>query len=173
MLGSPEAAERSLQLATERSASVPADRRGHVQVMIAVMRLLLARLRGDLPAVAEEVRRLLEPAGAPAAAQLGAGEELRAVALISLGVTEFVTARFDDAERHLEQARALGHRIGRPFLEFRGLAQWAMVASVRSFAPAADRGMQAVEMARTHGWPSPPSSGVAFLAPGPALGWRA
>ncbi len=172
MLGSLEEAERSLQLATDRSASVPADRRGHVQVMIAVLRLYLARLRGDLPAVTEEVRRLLEPAGAPAAAQLGAGEELRAVALMSLGMTEFVTARFDDAERHLEQARALGQRIGRPFLEFRGLAQWAMVASVRSFAAAADRGLQAVELARRHGWADQPVAAVAHLALGAALVWQ-
>jgi LuxR family maltose regulon positive regulatory protein len=172
MLGSLEEAERSLQVATERSASVPTDRRGHVQVMIAVMRLLLARLRGDLPAVAEEVRRLLEPAGAPAAAQLGAGEELRALALMSLGITEFFTARFDDAERHLEQASALGHRIGRPFLEFRGLAQWAMVAGVRSFGPAAERSMQAVELARRHGWANQPVASVAYLALGAALVWQ-
>jgi LuxR family maltose regulon positive regulatory protein len=172
MLGSPEEAERSLQLATESSASVPADRRGHMQVMIAVLRLYRARLRGDLPAVAEEVRRLLEPAGAPAAAQLGAGEDLRALALMSLGSTEFFAAQFDDAERHLEQASALGHRIGRPFLEFRGLAQWAMVASVRSFAPAAERGMQAVELARRHGWANQPVAGVAHLALAAALVWQ-
>jgi LuxR family maltose regulon positive regulatory protein len=167
--GSPEEAERTLRLATERSRSVPADRRGHVQAMIAIMRVFLARLRGDLPAVAEEVRRLLEPAGAPAAAQLGAGEELRVVALISLGITEFVTARFDDAERHLEQASVLGHRIGRPFLEFRGLAHWAVVASVRSFAPAAERSLQAVELARRHGWANQSLAGIAYLALGAAL----
>jgi LuxR family maltose regulon positive regulatory protein len=172
MLGSLEEAERSLQVATERSASVPTDRRGHVQVMIAVMRLLLARLRGDLPAVAEEVRRLLEPAGAPAPEQRGAGEELRAVALMSLAITEFLAARFDDAERHLEEAAALGHRIGRPFLEFRGLAQWAMVASVRSFTPAAERSLQAVELARRHGWANQPVASVAYLALGAALVWQ-
>ena len=172
MLGSLEEAERSIQLATEKAASVPADRRGHAQGMIAVMRLFLARLRGDLPAVAEEVRRLLEPAGAPAAAQRGADEELRAVALISLGATEFFAARFDDAERHLEQASALGHRIGRPFLEFRGLAHWAMVASVRSFAPAAERSVQAVELARRHGWADQSVAAIAHLALGAALVWR-
>jgi LuxR family maltose regulon positive regulatory protein len=172
VLGSLEEAERSLQLATQGSASVPADRRGHVQAMIALPRLLLARLRGDLPAVAEEVRLLLEPAEGPAAAQLGAGEEPRALALMSLGITEFFSAQFGDAERHLEEAVALGHRIGRPFLEFRGLAHWGMAASVRSFAPAAERSMQAVELARRHGWANQPVAAVAHLAQGAALVWR-
>ena len=49
-------------------ASVPADRRGHLQVMLVLLRLNLARLRGDVPVVVEEARRLLEPAGTLAAA---------------------------------------------------------------------------------------------------------
>ena len=44
--------------------SVPPDRRGRSQVVLAVVRMRFARQRGDLPAVAEQAQRLLAPAGA-------------------------------------------------------------------------------------------------------------
>jgi LuxR family transcriptional regulator, maltose regulon positive regulatory protein len=62
--GSFAAAERSLRLAAERSASVPASRRGRLRVGLAMLRLTLAQLRSDLPVAVEEARRLLEPAAA-------------------------------------------------------------------------------------------------------------
>jgi len=61
--GSLEAAERYLRLAErgfEGPASVPAGRRGQAQLLLGMVRLLLARQRGNLPAVAEEARRLEE-----------------------------------------------------------------------------------------------------------------
>jgi LuxR family transcriptional regulator, maltose regulon positive regulatory protein len=61
--GSLEAAERSLGLAARGSALVPAGRRG--QVLLGVVRLLVARQRGNLPAVAEEAWRLQAAAEAP------------------------------------------------------------------------------------------------------------
>ena len=81
--GSLEAAERYLGLAERGSASVPAGRRGQLQVLLGVVRLLLARQRGNLPAVAEEAQRLQALAEAPDAAQPGLGEELRALALVA------------------------------------------------------------------------------------------
>ena len=56
-----EAAERHLARAEQEMASVPADRRGRFQVNLAIMRLMLAQRRGDLPAVVEEAQRLLAP----------------------------------------------------------------------------------------------------------------
>ena len=69
-------------------------------------------------------------AEAPDAVQPGLGEDLRGLALISLGSTEYWTARFEDAGRHLDQGIALAHRIGRPFLEFTGLAYQAAVEAL-------------------------------------------
>jgi len=166
--GSFEEAERNLQLAAAGAAAVPADRRGRLQVALAMLRLNLARLRGDVPAVVEEARRLLEPAGTLAAAQMGLGEELRAIALLGLGTTEFWTARFNDAERHLEQAGALAHRIGRPYLEFSSLVFRAIVEVLRSSALAAEFGTQAIELARRHGWTDDPLTGGAYLTLGAA-----
>ncbi len=113
--GSLEAAERYLGLAERGSASVLEGRRGQAQVLLGVVRLQLARQRGNLPAVAEEARRLQALAETPDAAQPGLGEELRALALVSLGVTEFWAARLEPAQRHLEQGVALARRIGRPY----------------------------------------------------------
>jgi LuxR family maltose regulon positive regulatory protein len=113
-LGSLEEAERYLALATLGCESVPADRRGRAQVVLAVVRLRLARQRGDLPAVAEQAQRLQAPAGAADSARLGLGEDLRALALTNLGIAELWTGRFEDADRHLEQGVDLARRIGRP-----------------------------------------------------------
>jgi LuxR family maltose regulon positive regulatory protein len=131
--GSLEEAERYLTLATEGLASVPADRRERAQVVLAVVRMRFARQRGDLPAAAEQAQQLLAPAGAGDSARLGLGEDLRALALINLGIAEVWTAPFDEADRHLDQGITLAHRIGRPFLEVTGLAHWAQLVSWRSF----------------------------------------
>ena len=61
--GSLEAAERYLGLAERGSSSVPADRRGQFQVLLGVVRLLLARQRGNRQAVAEGWRLRLARTG--------------------------------------------------------------------------------------------------------------
>jgi LuxR family maltose regulon positive regulatory protein len=170
--GSLQAAERYLARATRGSTSVPADRRAHFQVMLAILRLSFARQRGDLPAAAGEAERLLAPAEAADAAQLGLGEDLQALALISLGVAEFWSLRLEEAGRHLGHGLALAHRIGRPYLEITGLAHRAMVAHFRSFALGAELSMQAVELARRHGWSEEPIAGAAYAALGLLRVWQ-
>ena len=178
--GSLEAAERYLGLAARglapqapgHTAPVPTGRHGQLQVLLEMVRLLLARQRGNPPAVAEEARRLQAIAEAPDAALPGLGEELRGLALISLGITEVWAAQFEVAERHLEQGVALARRIGRPFLEFSGLAHQAVIETYRSFAQAAERSRQAIELARRHGWTDEPTAGTAYVMLGAALAWQ-
>ena len=86
--GSLEKAERYLTMAARGLESVPPDRRGRPQVALAVVRLRFARQRGDLTAVAEQAQQLLAPAEAADPARFGVGEDLRALALISLGIAE-------------------------------------------------------------------------------------
>jgi LuxR family transcriptional regulator, maltose regulon positive regulatory protein len=167
--GSFEEAERNLRCASAGAASVPAERRGHLQVTLAVLRLNLALLRGDVPVLVEEARHLLEPTGTLAAAQMGLGEELRAIALLGLSTTEFWTARFEEADRHLEQARALAHRIGRPYLEFSSLVFRAIVETLQSSALVIEPSTQAIELARRHGWTDDGLAGAAYVAMGAAL----
>jgi len=158
--GSFEEAERHLARAASELGSVPAQRSGRLQVTLGILRLWLARQRGDVPAVAEEAQRLL--AGAADGADPGLGGERRALALISLGIAETWTRGPAEAERHLEQGVALARQIGRPYLELTGLAYLAQIAVFESFTVAAQRGRQAVELAQRHGWGEDQATGVAY-----------
>src|SRR5262250_2733550 len=171
-LGLQEEAERHLAQAdrglegTGGPLPVPAERRGRLQVLLALARLRLARQRSDLRAVVEEVDRLLAPAEAADPAQLGLGEDLRARAVISLGIAEVWAGRLADADRHLEQGVALARRIGRPYLELTGLAHGAVAAYFGSYALAEQRSRQAVELARRHGWGEDQATAVAYTVLG-------
>jgi LuxR family transcriptional regulator, maltose regulon positive regulatory protein len=166
--GSLKEAQRYLAVATRALESVPADRRSLSQVMLAGVRMRLARHRGDITTVAEEAQRLQAPAMAADSVQPGLGGDLRALTLINLGIAEVWTASFDDANRHLEDGIALAHEIGRPYLEVTGLAYWAQLMSWRSFPLGAERGEQAIELAKQHGWADEPVVGVAYVALGVA-----
>ena len=175
--GSLEAAERQLALATEGSASVPADRRARFEVVLAMVRLTVASHRGDLPAVVDQAQRLLAPGKAAEAADTappvaGVGDDLRALTLVSLGAAELWSLRAEEAERHLELAVALARRIGRPFLEATALAHSAWAASFRSFALAAERSTEATELAQRQGWTEDPGVAVAYLALGATRVWQ-
>jgi LuxR family maltose regulon positive regulatory protein len=164
--GSLAEAERYLALSARALESVPANRRGRAQVVFAAVRMQLARKRGDITAVAEQARPLLAAAG-QGPQELGG--DLRALALINLGIAEMWTSRVDEADRHLTDGIALAREIGRPFLELNGLAFLAQLASWRSFPLGAERGRQAIELAAKHGWADEPVAGVAYMAIGVAM----
>ena len=160
--GSLEEAERQLALASSQSPSVSADRRRRLEVTLAVLRLHLARQRGDLSALTEAVDRLLTAVEQSAESNHVLGEDLRALALISLGDAEVWAFRFKDANQHLEQGVALAHRVGRPYLALSGLAHWSELAALRSYTRGAERGLQAIDLAREHGWGDEPVVAVAY-----------
>jgi len=167
--GSLEAAERHLRLAEQKSASVPDGRRGQFQVLLGIVRLLYARQRGNPQAVVEEAQRLQAAAEASESAQSSLSQDLRSLALISLGSAEVWTTRLEEAERHLEQGVALARRGERPFLEFSGLAYLAAVEIYQSYARAAEHSRQAIELARRHGWTDEPAAGTAYMTLAAAL----
>jgi LuxR family transcriptional regulator, maltose regulon positive regulatory protein len=168
--GSLDDAGRHLAMAVGALAAVPADRRGRVQVMLAVLRLFLARRVVDFPVVAEEAQRVLALTEAAEAAQLGLGQDLRAAAFISLGIAEMWALRFEAAERHLKQGVDLAREIGRPYLEFNGLAHgtYAMLL-VGPEVLQAERSRQAIQLAERHGWGEEPLAGVAYTQLGIVL----
>jgi len=170
--GALEEAERHLARAAAGSASVPTDRRGGFDVLLAGQQLRLARKRNDLPAVAEQAQQLLALADAAHAVQHGRDEDVRALALVSLGTAELLSQRLDQAERHLEQGTALARRIGRPFVEVTGLAQWANAATHQSLALAAERATQAIEVAQRHGWAEHQALSAAHTALATAMIWQ-
>jgi LuxR family maltose regulon positive regulatory protein len=168
--GSLDEAGRNLARAASALASMPADRRGRVQVLLSVLRFSLARRRMDIPAAAGEAQSLLARMNAADAARLGLGADLRATALISLGTAEIWAFRFEDAEQHLEQGVDLARRIGRPYLEFMALTYWAhgmMLFRPDGLLPT--RARQAVELAERHGWSEEPLAGIAYTVLGGVL----
>ena len=167
--GSLEEAGRQLALASQRSASVSAERRGRLQVMLTVLRLYQARQRGDLPAVSAAADGLLAVVEAPYGPQLSLGEDLRALTLVNLGMAEVWAFRFKDANQHLDQGVALARRIGRPYLELTGLAHGAELAEFRSYTRGAQLSRQAIELARQHGWGDEPFVAVAYTVLGGAM----
>jgi LuxR family maltose regulon positive regulatory protein len=169
--GSLDAAERYLELAERGTSSVPVPRRGQARLLLGISRLLLAHHRGDLSAVAGETAGLQATAEAlDVVPRLG--EELRALALISLGVAEHWATRFAEAGQHLEQGRALAHQIGRPYLEFSSLAYQASAEVFGSFAVATEHACQAIELAERHGWAGTPAAGMAGVALGTVSVWQ-
>ncbi len=161
--GSLEDARRHLAVATGALASVPADRRGRLQVLLSVLRLFLARRLNDFPVVAEEAQRLLALMKTAEGAQLGLGEDLRAATFISLGIAEIWALQFEDAERHLEQGVDLARQIGRPYLELHGLAHGAHAMLLfRPDASQAEWSRQAIELAERHGWGEESLAGMAY-----------
>jgi LuxR family transcriptional regulator, maltose regulon positive regulatory protein len=167
--GSPHEVERRLTLATRGAASLPADRRTRFEVFLAVVRLSLARRRGDQAAVEKEAERLLAPADAEEALPLEFGDDLRGWALINLGIAALASGRLDDAERHVDEGIDLAHRIERPYLEMTGLAHGTLLLLHRSYELAIQRGLEAVELAERHGWADDPSIGVAYATLGSAM----
>jgi LuxR family transcriptional regulator, maltose regulon positive regulatory protein len=167
-----EEAERHLERATAGSASVPADRLRGFRVLLALQRIRLARKRSDLSAAVAEARELMDLAEAADAVPRVRGEDVRAVALVSLGEVELAWQRLDEAERHLEQGIAVARRIGRPYIEVIGLAHGAWVAAYRSLALAVERGTQAIELARQYGWAEHPVLSAACTVIATAMIWR-
>jgi LuxR family transcriptional regulator, maltose regulon positive regulatory protein len=167
--GSLEAAERYLDLARQHSGNVPETRRDLARLLLGVVSLLLAAQRGNLPAMAEHEQRLT--ALARNWAEPGLREDLCALALISLGSAGFWGVG-EDSRLYLERGLMLARGIGRPYLEFTGLAYQAAAEVDESFKRSAESASVAVELGRRHGWTDEPAFGVACLVRGATLFWQ-
>ncbi|HEY2200815.1 MAG TPA: hypothetical protein VGH56_02925, partial [Solirubrobacteraceae bacterium] len=170
--GSPEAAEAHLTRAARDLAAVPDDRREQFQVTHATLRLAVARARNDLTAVADGADELLLPARSVALMPHGLGEELRALALMQLGMAEVWMGRIEEAQQHLEQTVALARRIDRPLLELGALSHMGLASYVRSMPLGEEHSNQAVELAQTNGWSEDAFVGVAYVVLGSLNLWR-
>jgi LuxR family maltose regulon positive regulatory protein len=170
--GSLETAEWYMDLAEQTSSSVAAERQEQTQLLLGIARLMRARQRGNLTAVAEEARRLHVIADTRVATQRGLSEDLRALALICLGSAEWWANQLVEAERHLDAGVAMARRIGRPYLEVTGRAYQAGIALLQSIAPVMAMGNQTIELAQRHGWTDEPAVGFLSLMVGGALVWH-
>jgi LuxR family maltose regulon positive regulatory protein len=169
--GRLEEAATQLALAESHVQGVPPARRRRLAVAIASLRLAIARRSGQFMEVIEQVRLLDASIADESNQQIAMGSELRAVALMNLGIVETWSGRLADAERHLSEGAALAQTIGRPYLEVACRAHQGFPSKTVSVAVARARGRQAVALAERHGLDDRPILAPAFGAVGGMAIW--
>jgi LuxR family transcriptional regulator, maltose regulon positive regulatory protein len=150
--GLHEETAAQLALAESHLERIPAERRRRDATAVASLRLALARRSGQFTEVIEQASALDASIAEEGNDQIAMSSELRAVALMNLGIVETWSGRLVDAERHLLQGAVLAGMIGRPYVEVACRAHLGFPTSRVSFATARERGRQAIAMAERHGW---------------------
>ena len=146
------------------------DRQRHLQVAIASLKLSLARRRGYLAGVVEQVRFLASPVTGQSDEDIALGSDLHAVALMNLGTAE-AWSGLPEAEHHLQEGAVLAREIGRPYLEVACLAQLGFASKIRPFATTQQRCREAIALAERHGWGTEPVIAPALVTLAGALIW--
>jgi LuxR family transcriptional regulator, maltose regulon positive regulatory protein len=136
--------------------STSPDRKHRLEVASAALRLSLARKRGHLTSVVEQVRFLATPVSGRSGEDIALDSDLRAVALMNLGIVEAWTLANRDSERHLREGAALARRIGRPYLEVACLAELAFASKIEPPATTRRQCREAIALAEHHGWGAEP-----------------
>jgi len=156
----------------ENSISWTAPERKHrLEVAAAALRLSLARQRGHLAGVIEQVRFLASPVSGESDEDIALDSDLRAVALMNLGIVEAWVLGNRDSERHLQEGADLARKIGRPYLEVACLAQLAFASKIEPFATTRRRCREAIALAEQHGWGAEPIIAPALVNLAGALIW--
>ncbi len=151
--------------------SVPPDRQRRLRVAIAALKLSLARRRGHLAGVLEQVQFLASPVTGQSDEDIALGSDLRAVALMNLGAVEAWSLGLPEAERHLQHGADLARSIGRPYLEVSCLAQLGFASKVRPFATTQRRCREAITLAERHGWGAEPMIAPALVTLAGTMIW--
>ncbi len=150
---------------------MPPDRKHRFEVATAALKVSLARRRGHLAGVIEQVRFLASPVCGETAEDIALDTDLRAVALMNLGIVEAWTLANQDSERHLQEGADLARKIGRPYLEVACLAQLAFASKIKPFATTRQRCREAIALAEQHGWGAEPIIAPALVNLAGVLIW--
>ena len=169
--GRLDEAAAHLAVAETYTGTAPPDRQRRLRVAIASLRLSLARRRGHLAGVVDQVRFLASPVTGQSDEDIALDSDLRAVALMNLGTVEAWSLALPDAERHLREGAALARQTGRPYLEVGCLAQLAFASKVHSFATTQRRCREAIALAERHGWGTEPVIAPALVTLTSTMVW--
>ena len=169
--GSLRDADTHIALAERNASKVTDDRRPGFEISLGFTRLMLARRRGDFAAALTEAQPLLA-AEAPAAGEAGRGADVRAAALMNLGIAELWSIPSEEAGRYLEQGLRLARLAGRPYLEVQCLAYLAVMAGRRSQARAREHALQAIAIAEARGWGADRVAGPALVVLATVDAWQ-
>jgi LuxR family transcriptional regulator, maltose regulon positive regulatory protein len=169
--GRLDEAAAHLAVADTYAEAAPPDRRRRPRVAIAALKLLLARRRGRWAGVTEQVKFLASPVTGQSDEDIALDSDLRAVALMNLGIVEAWSLGSPDAERHLQEGAALAREIGRPYLEVACLAQLGFASKIRPFGIARRRCQEAIALADRYGWGAEPIVAPALVTLAGVLVW--
>jgi LuxR family maltose regulon positive regulatory protein len=160
-----------LAVAETHAETAPPDRQRRLRVAIASLKLSLARRRGHLAGVIEQVRFLASPVTGQSDEDIALDRDLRAVALMNLGTAEAWSLGLPDAERHLREGAVLAREIGRPYLEVGCLAQLGFASKIHSFATTRRRCREAIALAERYGWGAEPVIAPALMTLAGTMVW--
>jgi LuxR family transcriptional regulator, maltose regulon positive regulatory protein len=169
--GRLDEAAAHLAVAETYAETAPPDRQRRLQVAIASLKLSLARRRGHFAGVIEQAKFLDSPVTGQSDEDIALGRDLRAVALMNLGIVEAWSLGLPDAERHLQEGAVLAQNIGRPYLEVACLAQLGFASKIRPFATTRRRCHEAIALADRHGWGAEPIVAPALVTLAANLVW--
>ena len=169
--GRLDEAAAHLTVAETSIAATPPDRKHRLEVATAALRLSLARKRGHLAGVVEQVRFLASPITGQSDEDIALDSDLRAVALMNLGIVEAWSLGNSDSERHLQEGADLARSIGRPYLEVACLAELAFASKIEPFATTRRRCREAIALAEQHGWGAEPVIAPALVNLAGTLIW--
>jgi LuxR family maltose regulon positive regulatory protein len=150
---------------------VPEEREPRFCLHLASVRLAVAGRRGDLGGAMQAMDSL--DAVLPAQTPSKGTDEIRALALMTLGTTELWSLELEGADRHLQEGLKLARRIERPYLEIGCLAHLAIVAPLRGQSASVALGLaeKAASIADTHGLSTNPVVALAFAIGAGSLAW--
>jgi LuxR family transcriptional regulator, maltose regulon positive regulatory protein len=173
--GRLDEAAAHLAVAETHAETAPPGRQRRLRVAVAALSLSLAGRRGSFASVVEQARFLAAPLTGPSDEDIALGSDLRAVALLNLGVAEvWSLERPDalDAERHLREGAVLAREIGRPYLEVACLARLGFASLVlHSFATTQRHCREAITLAERYGWGTEPVIAPALMMLAGTMVW--
>ena len=162
-----------LAVAETYAGTAPPERQRRLRVAVASLQLSLATRRGDLAGVIEQVKFLASPVTGQSEEDIALGNDLRAVALMNLGIAEAWTlGGLPDAEGHLREGAVLARQIGRPYLEVACLARLGFASLVlHSFATIQRLCREAIALAERYGWGMEPVVAPALIMLAGTMVW--
>lgn len=167
--GSMNELAAAVAYAEHRGGAVPEDRRARFDATLGIFRLALDLRRGDLDSARSDAGPLLALAEPSRPGEIGLGNDVRAMALMVLGMVEAWPGRYAEADRHLDEGRVLARRIGRPYVEIGCLSHLAMGAAIGA---GRQRCAEAIARADALGWGTNQIVGVALARMGAYDAWQ-
>jgi LuxR family maltose regulon positive regulatory protein len=162
-VGDWDGADSDLGLAERAGVDLPRRRRARFEVTLATVSLYRARLRGDLDTAVAAARHLL-----PAGTELVGDDDMRALALLNLGIAEVWTGAVAAGAGHLRDGLAAARRGDRDGLVVGFLGQLAAVNAGSRLGEGVRLAREALALAERRGWSQNPSVACAYLVLGGA-----